>query len=71
MTATLPTSAQPPDPRLLLDATADGSLVAVADRIGPLATELVLAHANGDQLRVPMGGLLGATFAADGSWLAE
>lgn len=70
VTAALPIPAGPADPRRLLDTTADGSLVAVADRIGPLATELVLARANGDQLRVPMGGLLGATFAADGSWLA-
>ncbi len=70
LTATRPTPAQPAEPRQLLDATADGTVVAVADRIGPLATDLILAHDDGDQLRVPMIGLLGATFAPDGSWLA-
>jgi hypothetical protein len=70
LTANLPEADASVDPRGLLDAAAGGGLVAAADRIGPKATELIVADTDGGQLRVPMSGLIGATFAPDGTWLA-
>jgi hypothetical protein len=70
LTASLPEAGEAPDPRQLLDVAGGGGMAAVADRIGPLATELIVARADGEQLRVPMAGLLGASFAEDGTWLA-
>ena len=54
----------------LLAVSAAGETVALADRIGELSGELTLVTADGSQLRVPFPGLLGATFATDGAWLA-
>ena len=70
LSVTLPTTGQPSNPRQLLDVARGAGMVAVADRIGPLATELIVARPDGSQLRVPTAGLLGASFAEDGSWLA-
>jgi hypothetical protein len=54
----------------LLAVSADGSAVALADRIGEQSGALTLAAADGSQLRIAVPGLLAATFAADASWLA-
>lgn len=53
-----------------LAVTADGSAVALVDRPGMDPATLVVAHADGSQLRFAMDGLLAAAFAPDGSWLA-
>jgi hypothetical protein len=53
----------------LLAVSADGSKVALADQIGEASGSLTLAEADGEQLRIPMPGLLAASFATDGSWL--
>jgi hypothetical protein len=50
--------------------TADGSAIALADRPGMDPATLVIAAADGSQVRVQMDGLLAAGFAPDGSWLA-
>jgi hypothetical protein len=50
--------------------TADGSAIALADRPGLDPATLVIAAADGSQVRVQMDGLLAAGFAPDGSWLA-
>jgi hypothetical protein len=54
----------------ILAAAPDGTRVAVAERVGQDPTSLVLADMQGAQLRVPFDGLLAASFAPDGSWLA-
>jgi hypothetical protein len=54
----------------LLAVSMDGSQVALADQIGTASESLTLAQIDGEQLRVPMAGLLAASFAADGTWLA-
>lgn len=54
----------------LLAAAADGRSVAIAEQLGPDPTTLVIANADGSQVRVPVNGLLAAGFAPDGSWLA-
>lgn len=64
---------QPGQPRgftSILAAAPDGARVAVAVKTGQDPTWLVIAEAGGDQLRVPIDGLLAAAFAPDGSWLA-
>lgn len=68
--ATLVEVEQPADETSLLAVADDGSAVAVADRVGEASGVLTLAGADGAQLQVPFPGLLAATFAADGSWLA-
>jgi hypothetical protein len=54
----------------LLAVAADGSQVALADQLGEVSASLTLAKVDGDQLRIAMPGLLAASFANDGSWLA-
>lgn len=49
---------------------ADGSAIALAERQGLDPATLVVAYADGSQLRVDMDGLLAAAFSPDGSWLA-
>ena len=62
---------QPPtDGMSLLAVSADGSAVALTDLIGEQSAALTLAVADGSQLRIALPGVLAATFAADGSWLA-
>jgi hypothetical protein len=62
---------QPPTQGMsLLAVSPDSSAVALADRIGELSGTLTLAAADGSQLRVALPGLLAATYAGDGSWLA-
>ena len=53
-----------------LAVSADGGQVALADRIGEVSGSLTVAQTDGSQIRVPMRGLLGATFAPGGEWLA-
>lgn len=54
----------------LLAVSADGRAAALADRVGELSGALTLAMDDGSQLRIAFPGLLAATFAPDGSWLA-
>ena len=54
----------------LLAISADGTNVALADQVGEVSGSLTLADGNGTQLGIPMPGLLAASFAADGTWLA-
>lgn len=54
----------------LLAVSPDGEQVALADRVGELFGSLIVAHADGTQLRVSLPGLIGAGYAADGTWLA-
>jgi hypothetical protein len=54
----------------LLAISAEGGDVALADQVGEVSGSLTLAQTDGAQLRIPMPGLLAASFAADGSWLA-
>ncbi len=54
----------------LLAVSRDGRTAAIADRIGEASGTLTLAMDDGAQLRVPFPGLLAATFASDGAWLA-
>lgn len=54
----------------LLAVSTDGGQVALADRVGELFGTLIIADADGSQLRVQLPGLLGAGYAPDGSWLA-
>ena len=60
----------PPQGSTLLAVRPDGRVVAVADRVGELSGVLTLAADDGSQLSIPFPGLLEATFASDGSWLA-
>jgi len=54
----------------LLAISADGADVALADQVGEVSGSLTLADSDGAQLGIPMPGLLAASFAADGAWLA-
>jgi hypothetical protein len=54
----------------LLAVSTDGSEVALADQVGEISGTLTLAGLDGEQLRVPMPGLLAAAFATDATWLA-
>ncbi|MBA3689160.1 MAG: hypothetical protein H0W81_10085 [Chloroflexi bacterium] len=54
----------------LLAVSADGSEVALADQLGEASGSLTLAEMEGEQLRIAMPGLLAASFASDGTWLA-
>ncbi len=54
----------------LLAVAPDSGSVALADRIGELSGALTLASVDGSQLRIALPGLLAASFAPDGSWLA-
>jgi hypothetical protein len=54
----------------LLGISADGSDVALADQVGEVSGSLTLADVDGAQIGIPMPGLLAASFAADGTWLA-
>ena len=54
----------------LLALSMDGSQAALADRVAALAGTLTIVQADGSQLRIQLPGLIGAGFAADGSWLA-
>lgn len=54
----------------LLAVAADGSQVALADQLGEASASLTLARIDGEQLRIAMPGLLAASFADDGTWLA-
>ena len=62
------------DPRTtglaLLAVSADGAMAALADQLGEPSGSLILASADGSQLRMRLPGLIGAGFAADASWLA-
>lgn len=54
----------------LLAVSADGSQAALADRLGELSGQLIIARTDGSQLRVQLPGMLAAGFAPDGQWLA-
>jgi dipeptidyl aminopeptidase/acylaminoacyl peptidase len=54
----------------LLAISADGTQAALADQVGESSGSLVLAAADGSQLRIQLPGLIGAGFAADAAWLA-
>lgn len=54
----------------LLAVSADGTKVALADQLGEASGSLTLVEADGEQLLIPMQGLLAASFATDASWLA-
>jgi hypothetical protein len=54
----------------LLAISSDGLQAALADQVGEASGSLVVARADGSQLRVRMAGLIGAGFAADAAWLA-
>jgi hypothetical protein len=54
----------------LLAVSADGTEVALADELGEASGSLTLAEIDGEQLRIAMPGLLAASFATDGTWLA-
>jgi hypothetical protein len=54
----------------LLAISADGTQAALADQVGESSGSLVLASADGSQLRIQLPGLIGAGFAADAAWLA-
>ncbi|HLE88422.1 MAG TPA: hypothetical protein VI733_00035 [Candidatus Limnocylindria bacterium] len=54
----------------LLAASPDGTVAALADRLGEPSGTLVVAHGDGSQLRLDLPGLLAAAFTADGSRLA-
>jgi hypothetical protein len=54
----------------LMAVSADGSHVALADQLGEASGLLTLASIDGEQLRIATPGLLAASFASDGTWLA-
>jgi len=54
----------------LLAVSPDGGQVALADRVGELFGSLIIADADGSQVRVSLPGLFGAGYAPDGAWLA-
>jgi hypothetical protein len=54
----------------LLAVSADGSQAALADQIAESSGSLILARADGSQLRIRLPGLIGAGFSADATWLA-
>jgi hypothetical protein len=53
----------------LLAVSSDGSAAALADRVGDASGLLILARADGSQLRIGLPGLLAASFAPDGGRL--
>jgi hypothetical protein len=55
---------------VVLEAAPDGGSVALADALGDPGAGLVLAHADGSQLRVELDGVIDATFAGDAASLA-
>jgi hypothetical protein len=55
---------------ILLAISADGTQAALADQVGQSSGSLILAAADGSQLRIQLAGLIGAAFAADAAWLA-
>lgn len=57
-------------PAELLAVAPGSEAAAVTNASGPGATMLVVANADGSQLQLDVEGVLGATFAPDGSWLA-
>lgn len=57
-------------PAELLAVAPGSNAAAVAHAPGPEATTLVVANADGSQLQLDVEGVLGTTFAPDGSWLA-
>jgi len=54
----------------LLAISADGGRAALADQVGESSGALILADADGSQLRIQLPGLIGAGYAADAGWLA-
>ena len=54
----------------LLAVSADGTQAALADQVSESSGSLILASADGSQLRVRLPGLIGAGFSADAAWLA-
>jgi hypothetical protein len=54
----------------LLDISGTAGSVAVSEGLGREVETLVLAHADGSQLRVPVDGLMDATFSPNEAWLA-
>jgi hypothetical protein len=54
----------------LLALAPGGDLAAVAAQVGPEPAPLILARADGSQLHVTLPGIISASFAPDGSWLA-
>ena len=60
----------PQEGSALLAISASGRAVALADRVGELSGLLTLALEDGSQQLIPFPGLLAASFAVDGSWLA-
>lgn len=54
----------------LLAVSPDGAAAALADQVGELSGSLTVARADGSQLRVQLPGIIAASFAADGAWLA-
>jgi hypothetical protein len=56
--------------RRLLALAPGGDVAAVAAQIGPEQAPLILARSDGSQVQVELPGLMAATFAPDGSWLA-
>lgn len=55
---------------VLLAISPDGGQVALADQVGELSGQLIVARTDGSQLRVQLPGLLAAGFAPDSAWLA-
>jgi hypothetical protein len=54
----------------LLAVSPDGTVAALADRLGDASGALTLADLDGAQLQVRLPGILSASFADDGTWLA-
>jgi len=54
----------------LLAVSPDGTLAALADRVGELSGSLTVASVDGGQLQLQLPGLIGAAFAGDASWIA-
>ena len=54
----------------LLAVAPGAAMAAVAGRIGPGPASLIVARADGTQRQVELPGLISASFAPDGSWLA-
>jgi hypothetical protein len=55
---------------IVLEAASDGAAVAMVDTLADPAAGLLLARADGSQLRIEFDGVLDATFAADATSLA-
>ena len=54
----------------LLALAPGGKLAAIAGQVGPAPATLILAHADGSQLQIRLGGLMSAGFAPGGDWVA-